>query len=445
MIEKPRVLIIVGTRPEIIKMSPIIRAIENDAQLERIFIHSGQHYDFELSKIFIKELKLPSPDLNLHIGSGSHAWQTSHMLLSYEKVFKEYDPDIVLVEGDTNTVLAAGLVAIKLKIPLGHVEAGLRSYDRTMPEEINRQVMQICAEYNFAPNERAALNLLFEGVHPEKIYITGNTIVDACIQNLKIANKKSKIVNELGLSVHDKIVLVTVHRTENVDIKENLEKIVDILSSIKNCKVIFPIHPHTRKKLLEYKLFERLKNVNNMILLNPLGYLDFLKILSISKIVLTDSGGVQEEAFTLKVPCLTLRYNTERPETVEAGLNQLVGRNKITALKYVNNILNNENYVDDFYNIENPYGDGHAGEKIVEILKNASLTGLSMLSKNYIKEGLPHYRLININNKLSEKNVAEVCNILNGTITMIYDNLGRPVFPNKNIVIKKGWNVLLFG
>ena len=360
MLDKIKVINIMGTRPEIIKMSPIIRAMENDAQIEQIIVHSGQHYDYELAEIFYEELNLPKPDIVFKTGSGTHATQTAYMLEKFEQIFLEKQPDIVLVEGDTNTVLAAGLAAIKLKIPLGHVEAGLRSYDRRMPEEINRQLTQVCAEYHFSPTSKAALNLLFEGVPPDKIFITGNTIVDACYQNIDIAIEKSKILKSLNVLQSDKVILVTFHRPDNTDIKTNLTQIVDILTHLNKYKVIFPLHPRTKKKLVQYDLLKKLEYEKNIILTEPLGYLDFIKLLDRSNLVITDSGGIQEEAITLKTPCLTLRYNTERPETVELGFNHLVGRDKKLCLDYVEKMMD-QDYLKKYSYNKNPYGDGNAG------------------------------------------------------------------------------------
>ncbi|MFX1514645.1 MAG: non-hydrolyzing UDP-N-acetylglucosamine 2-epimerase, partial [Promethearchaeota archaeon] len=225
-------MVIVGTRPEFIKLAPVIKAISTYNDIELIFIHSEQHYDKELSDIFLKELNLPSPQEFLDIGSGTHGEQTSRLLTECERAMLAYKPDLVFVEGDTNTVLGAGLTAIKLQIPLAHVEAGLRSYDRMMPEEINRKVVDICAELHFAPTERAALNLLYEGIPPKKIFVTGNTIVDACLFFSKIAQKKSSILADLGIQKNKKLIIATAHRPENVDNEGNLRAIMEGLTEL---------------------------------------------------------------------------------------------------------------------------------------------------------------------------------------------------------------------
>jgi len=438
-------MVIVGTRPETIKMAPIIRAVEKDPELELIFVHSGQHYDYELSQQFLKELELPPPRIDLHVGSGTHAEQTSKMLLEYERIFKEHKPDLILVEGDTNTVVAAGLAAIKLRIPLGHVEAGLRSYDRTMPEEINRQVVRVCAELHFAPTERAAINLLHEGIPPYKIFVTGNPIVDACLQHLKIADRKSKILKHLKLNSDCHLVTVTIHRPENVDDSKNLKQIVRILLSLKDCKVVFPVHPRTRKKLEDFQLMERLRTAENIVLSEPLGYFDFLKLLSKSALILTDSGGIQEEALILKVPCLTLRYNTERPETVEMGANRLVGLDQKLVLSYADKILHNLGFDNRIWDIRNPYGDGNAGERIVQIIRSACLNGLKVPSSSFLKAGSASYKMKTVNDKLNGKTIREISEVDNVSVMLVYDEDGKPRFPNPEMIVREGWVLVMFG
>ncbi|MBO8174841.1 MAG: UDP-N-acetylglucosamine 2-epimerase (non-hydrolyzing) [Thermococcus sp.] len=353
-----------GTRPEIIKLAPVIRAFEKRG-VKPLLIHTGQHYDYEMSKIFLEELELDSIDYHLEVGSGTQAEQTGIAMIKIEKVLMKEKPDVTLVQGDTNTVLAGALASVKLKIPVAHVEAGLRSFDRTMPEEINRILADHASEVLFAPTEEARKNLENEGIR-KGVYVVGNTIVDAVLQNSEIAERKSDVLERFNLTPKE-YILITAHRAENTDSKENLEKLVEILEALP-MKAIYPMHPRTRNRLKEFGLWERVKKIENLIVTQPLGYLDFLKLQKNAKIVMTDSGGVQEEGIILNVPCLTLRYNTERPETVKAGGNILVGLEKDRALHYVNKLLNDKEFYEKMASAENPFGDGKAGERIVKIL-----------------------------------------------------------------------------
>lgn len=353
------IAIILGTRPEIIKMSPVIRACEKQ-NLDYCIIHTGQHYFYEMDRVFFEELELPQPEYNLDVGSGTHAEQTGKIMIGVERVLKNVKPDIILVEGDTNTVMAGALAAAKLHIKVGHVEAGLRSYDRRMPEEINRIVADHVSDYLFAPTEKAKQNLLREGVEEDKIFVTGNTIVDAVYQNLEIAKRKVNVLKDLGLKPKE-YFLVTAHRQENVDVKERLKGILNGLELIHeefSMPVVFPIHPRTRRRIREFGL-----SLDGVTVNDPLGFLEFLQLEANARLVLTDSGGVQEETCILGVPCVTLRDNTERPETLEVGSNIIVGTKREKILEGVKLMFNKEN------SWENPFGDGRAGEKIIEILK----------------------------------------------------------------------------
>ena len=342
-----KISIILGTRPEIIKMSPVIRECENKG-LDYFILHTGQHYSY-----------------NLDVGSGSHAEETGKMLIGIEKILKEEKPDVVLVEGDTNTVLAGALAASKLHIKIGHVEAGLRSHDRGMPEEINRILTDHISDYLFAPTGKAKENLLKEGIPQHKIFVTGNTIVDAIYQNLEITRRKIDIFNKLGLE-RDEYFLVTAHRQKNVDVKERLVGILEGLKLVYdefNLPIIYPIHPRTKKRIHEFGL-EIPRGIN---VIEPVGFLEFLKLEANAKLVFTDSGGVQEETCILKVPCVTLRDNTERPETLEVGSNVLAGTNQEKILDCTKLMLNHEN------NWVNPFGDGKAGKRITGIIKEESI------------------------------------------------------------------------
>ncbi|NOR78184.1 MAG: UDP-N-acetylglucosamine 2-epimerase (non-hydrolyzing) [Methanophagales archaeon] len=351
---------ILGTRPEIIKMSPVIRECEKQ-NVEYFILHTGQHYSYTLDKIFFNDLELPAARYNLDVGSGTHAEETGKMLMGIEKILREEKPDIVLVEGDTNTVLAGALAAAKLHIKVGHVEAGLRSHDRTMPEEINRVLADHVSDFLFAPTAKAKENLLNEGISENKISVTGNTIVDAVYQNLEIARRKADALTKLNLSTKE-YFLVTAHRQENVDAKDRLKGILDGLILVYhtfNIPIIYPIHPRTKKRINEFGL-EVPKGVE---LIEPLGFFEFLQLEANAKLVLTDSGGVQEETCILNVPCVTLRDNTERPETLEVGSNVLAGANQDKILEGVTLMLSKKR------NWKNPFGDGKSGSRIIKILE----------------------------------------------------------------------------
>lgn len=357
--DKMKISIILGTRPEIIKMSSIIRESEKQG-LNYFILHTGQHYSYNLDRVFFEQLELPDAKYNLDVGSGTHAEQTGKMLMGIERVLQKEEPRVVLVEGDTNTVLAGSLAATKLHIKVGHVEAGLRSYYRVMPEEINRVLTDHCSDYLFAPTEKSRQILLGEGIPDNKIFVTGNTVVDAVYQNLGISEEKVNPLNDFELKPRD-YFLVTVHRQENVDNKTCFNGILKGLVLIANefgLPVLYPIHPRARKMMNHFSL-----KVNSIEFIEPIDYLSFLQLESKAKLVLTDSGGVQEETCILKVPCVTLRDNTERPETLEVKSNILVGTNAENILDATKEMLSRKN------NWENPFGDGNAGKKIVDILR----------------------------------------------------------------------------
>jgi len=347
--------IVLGTRPEIIKMSPIIRACEAQG-VDYFILHTGQHYSYEMDRTFFEELELPDPKYNLDVGSGTHADQTGRIMTGIEKVLMEERPDVVLVQGDTNTVLAGALAAAKLHIRVGHVEAGLRSFDRTMPEEINRVVADHISDYLFAPTETSRQNLLLEGIDDAKIIVTGNTVVDAVYQNLEISKKRFNVLGAMGLKPGE-YFLVTAHRAENVDVKERLEGMLRGLSAVGHAyslPVIFPMHPRTAKMVQEFGL-----SLDGITVTPPVGYLEFLQLESNARLVLTDSGGLQEESCILGVPCVTLRENTERPETVEVGANVLAGVHSEKIIASASKMLGAVS------SWTNPYGEGTASEMIV--------------------------------------------------------------------------------
>lgn len=355
-----KIAIVLGTRPEIIKLSPVIRACQKE-KLDFFIVHTTQHYTECMDKVFFDELDLPRPKYNLGVRSGTHGVQTGKMLIKLERVLVSQRPEIVLVQGDTNTVLAGGLSASKLGIKVGHVEAGLRSYDRTMPEEINRLLVDHISDYLFAPTKKAVKILQGEGIPQEKIFLTGNTIVDAVFQNLKIAKQKKDPFRKLKIS-SKRYFLLTLHRPSNVDNKEifsNILKGLGLIFKNFNLPIIFPIHPRTEKQLGLFGL----KLPKGIIKIEPVGYLDFLLLEESALACLTDSGGIQEEACILKVPCITIRNNTERPESIEVGANVLVG----TEAKRI--LAGTKKMIAKKPSWKNPFGDGKSGERIVRILK----------------------------------------------------------------------------
>jgi len=358
-----KVLIAMGTRPEIIKFYPLIKNLKKS---ERIIVHTGQHYDYIMSQKFLEELKLPKVDYYLKVGSGTHAEQTSKMMVGLEKIIFKEKPDVVAGLGDTNTTMAAAITAVKAGVPFAHVEAGLRSFDWKMPEEINRIVSDHISSVLFSPTTYAAANLIRENIPRKKIFITGNTIVDVCSEYAKMAKKKSKIVKKLGLG---EFVLATIHRAENVDDPKNLKKVYNLLMNFP-ATIVFPMHPRTRKRLEKAHLLKSLEKNKRIILIEPVGYLDFLSLLMNCRFVITDSGGIQEESAILHVPCLTVRENTERPESIRSGSNILVGTEPKIVLHYAKKLLADDKLYKRMKRARNPFGDGHSGRRIADILRS---------------------------------------------------------------------------
>jgi len=309
-----KIINIVGARPNFMKIAPIMAAYSRCRHIEPLLVHTGQHYDERMSDLFFRQLGIPEADINLGVGSGSHAAQTAAIMTAFEPVVVEHRPDVVLVVGDVNSTIACGLVAVKLGVRLVHVEAGLRSFDRTMPEEINRVLTDAISDLLFCTEQSGADNLRTEGVADEKIHLVGNVMIDTLLSNRQKA-ENSTILDELKLSAGAYAAL-TLHRPSNVDDAAVFGRILDALEVIqRDMPIVFPIHPRTRKNLSGSPLGARVEAMGNLRLLDPVGYLDFLKLMSCAKLVLTDSGGIQEETTILKVPCLTLRENTERPIT----------------------------------------------------------------------------------------------------------------------------------
>lgn len=369
--------VVASTRPELIKLGPIMQEFDRRG-IGYKFITTGQHYDLALFGVFIKELKLPEPDHDIEIGSGTQAYQTATAMMELEKIFEEGEPDVVIVEGDTNSVLSASLAAVKLHIPVAHVEAGLRSNDRNMPEEINRTVADHCSEVLFAPTEVSASNLKNEGIPAQKIFVVGNTIVDATLQNIALAN--DSILQKFPRD----FLLLTLHRAENVDDFGILEGIMKAVAGLEK-NVVFPVHPRTKKMLEKLGI----KKHENLFMTEPLGYLDFLSLLKNATCVLTDSGGIQEEAIVLNTPCITLRTTTERPETVLAGGNIIAGVEGEKIKEIANRVLGDKELYESMKNAKNPLGEGKTAQKIVDILLELHKKGALEIKSPDFAEGLP--------------------------------------------------------
>jgi len=369
-----RVMPIVGVRPQFIKAAPLLRLLDEDDEVELQLVHSGQHYDYEMSKLFFKELGLPDPVENLGVGSGSHAEQTAHILLRVEKVIEKYKPDVVVVFGDANTTLAGALAAVKLHTPVAHVEAGLRSWDMKMPEEVNRVLTDHCSQVLYAPTETAVRNLRREGIPDSKISLSGDTMYDLLLKHMTDI-EKSDILKRLSLDGED-YVLMTVHRAENVDVPERLSNIISAVLKLDRLKLVFPIHPRTKNRLKEYKLMKKIKEAKHIIPTDPLGYFDVLKLIKHAKTILTDSGGMQKEALILKTPCITMRDRTEWIETVTLGGNFLVDADEKRILHAAQRVIENPEIKDRLKATPNPYGDGRASEKIIKDLKSRWCSGI---------------------------------------------------------------------
>jgi len=319
-----KIINVVGARPNFMKIAPLMEAYRDFPRLQPLLVHTGQHYDERMSDLFFHQLGIPEPDLNLEVGSGSHAAQTAEIMKAFEPVVLRHKPRAVLVVGDVNSTIACGLVAVKLGVRLVHVEAGLRSGDRTMPEEINRLLTDALSDLLFCTESVGVDNLRREGVGAERIFLVGNVMIDTLLKN-KAKAEASTILEDLGLPPGGYAVM-TLHRPSNVDDTGVFGRLLDAVEAIqREMPIIFPIHPRTRNNLSRSPLGARVEGMAGLRLIDPAGYLDFLKLMAHARVVLTDSGGIQEETTILQVPCLTLRENTERPVTVEMGTNQVVG------------------------------------------------------------------------------------------------------------------------
>ena len=358
------ILNVVGARPNLVKIAPLLREMSKYQDIHPLLVHTGQHYDERLSDVFFRQMGIREPDVNLDVGSGSHAWQTAEILKRIEPVLLELRPDLVLVVGDVNSTIAASLAAVKLGIPVAHVEAGLRSFDRTMPEEINRVLTDTLANYLFVTEEAAIDNLLAEGRSRDCIHFMGNVMIDALRHFLPLA-QQSKLGEELGLMKDSEcrsFAVLTLHRPSNVDSSQKLENLLNVIEEVANrLPVVFPVHPRTQTMVAKL----RSPRNSDLKLIPPVGYLDFLSLLSRAKLVLTDSGGIQEETTALGVPCLTLRENTERPVTVTQGTNEVVGPNPEKIYAAVDAVLAGKWKAGRLPQL----WDGHAAERIVNFLR----------------------------------------------------------------------------
>jgi len=365
-----KIMNVVGARPNFMKIAPLMAEFKKHPQIEAILIHTGQHYDEKMSRLFFDDLGIPKPDVYLGVGSHNHGAQTGKIMIDFEKVLLEDKPDLVVVVGDVNSTIACGLVAVKQGVKLVHVEAGLRSFDRTMPEEINRVLTDQISDFLFITEQGGEENLLKEGINKDKIHFVGNVMIDTLLLHLQRA-EISEVLTELNLEPTEFAVL-TLHRPSNVDAKEQFLEILTALTEIqKRIKIIFPIHPRSRQRLEQFGLSDGLTELPNLIMTDPLGYLDFLRLMSKAKFVLTDSGGIQEETTVMNIPCLTLRQSTERPVTVSQGSNLVIGSSADRIVQESKRILNG-----DFKIGRRPeLWDGRAAERIVNVLTRINPAG----------------------------------------------------------------------
>jgi UDP-N-acetylglucosamine 2-epimerase (non-hydrolysing) len=365
-----KVINVVGARPNFMKVAPIVAAMKKRPhKFLPLVVHTGQHYDVAMSDTFFSDLELPTPDTHLGVGSGTHAAQTAAAMERFEPLVKDEKPDWVVVVGDVNSTLACALVCVKLGTKVAHVEAGLRSRDRTMPEEINRILTDQIADLLFTTSADADQNLIAEGIPAERIRLVGNVMIDSLIKNLKRA-QQSTIKNQLDLAEGSYAVL-TLHRPSNVDNRQTFTRILDALEAIsRSLPIVFPVHPRTRKTIADLGLAKRVEAISNLRLIDPLGYLDFINLYSGARLVLTDSGGIQEETTFLGIPCLTLRENTERPVTVQLGTNVIVGTDTQRIIAAATTALNGSS---GRQSQPVPLWDGHTADRILDALEEVSI------------------------------------------------------------------------
>ncbi len=352
--------LITATRPNFMKIAPLYHALKKVGWVEPVIVHTGQHYDLNMSDAFFHDLELPDPHVHLNIGSGTHAEQTGNVMIAYEKVLMDTPPDLVVVVGDVNSTVAGTLAAIKLGIKVAHLEAGLRSFDRTMPEEINRIVTDRIADYLWTPSSDADENLLREGIDPDKITLVGNIMIDSLVM-MTPAIQTETIRRDLGLA-NENYGLVTLHRPSNVDTPDVLSRLCRTLVKVsEQTALVFPVHPRTAKNMHKFGLYHRLNDAPGIILTNPLGYTAFMNLIFSCKFVITDSGGIQEETTYLKIPCLTLRPNTERPVTIAEGTNRLSTPEKIES--DLEEVMKKDSKTPPLF------WDGKTAERVIESIK----------------------------------------------------------------------------
>jgi UDP-N-acetylglucosamine 2-epimerase (non-hydrolysing) len=435
-----RILVVAGTRPELIKLEPIISALERLPSVETILLHSGQHIDRMMFEHFLEELELV--DLkHVRIKTADYYEVPTISMQDLERAVDDSEPDIVLAAGDTYTVAFSALISHRAGVPFGHVEAGLRSFDPTMPEEKNRIIADHLASICFAPTSISATNLAMEAITPNRIEITGNTIVDACLKYLGRA-ERSRIVERLGLEGKSPLILLTVHRVENTDDPARLRRIVETMARLKQYHFVLPVHPRTKDRLRRYGLVDQLLELPNLTVCPPLGYADFLKLLSTVEMIVTDSGGVQEEATILGRRCLVLRETTERPETVISGSCRVIGINSIGRLL-------KQLVPRSAWPLPGRYrgvlGDGRSGMRIAKTIIRRLRRGIKPKRVEYLDDGFASFRLLRVEGKGFRSRFLHGLQNKKTSILQIYDRYGRPYWPGEVRVLQKGMSIIVLG
>jgi UDP-GlcNAc3NAcA epimerase len=364
-----KIMLVVGARPQIIKSAPIIHASHAAIDIDLEIVHTGQHYDYEMSKVFFDELSLPDPLVNLNVGSGTHAWQTGEMMKRLERVVRNVQPRCILVPGDTNSTLAGALAAAKLGVPVAHLEAGARCADMNLPEEINRVLTDHCSHLLFAPTSNCTKNLLKEGISPARIFARGDTHYDAFRAHTHEISRQNL---SRWLDMDKPFVYTTIHRPENVDSDENLKEISHALLKLRSLQIVFPVHPRTKRRLRETGIWRKLKASAHVKFLSPVTYLQSLALTYQSSVVITDSGGLQREAFWLGTPCIVMRRTTEWPETLANKRTMLAPAKSTAVVKMVRHLLRtdtSDEKLPSHHKLDSPFGDGHAARRILQDLR----------------------------------------------------------------------------